>query len=561
MRGFRSARALGLLLAGSAASLTLASAQPAQASITVKFSEEVEKALRETQQDPERTRRKLERKLNDGLKELGETDADAKALFESGQTIRIVCFGEKEATDAGLTQDSDPLLGGDESGETRGEFDKDGKPKQGGTAVVAIDCEALKRGEGFDKPAAGDKSTMFQVLAHELLHAANEARKHPPDTFDLYEDFVKRFEKAVYDATMKRVNAPPASEPKSPPEPAPPPPPPPTPTPDAPGHGSAIPPSMPGGMLASWGEKWALGVTLGYQLQQVPVVDLGTLVAGAPGEEEAAVESEENLSTVLAGIGMETPFGTIHFEYAGGEASESATEPVGGLPVAFVYYQPNSGGVLGLNTGPNGGEFDLKAELDRFGFRYRLPFTFCDEEDEEGFIESSWVAGPAFAFIRSEVDYRGSAMSINFPGISSTTRQEVDENRYGLGGFAGYRRAFGYSIVGTVEIDVDLYYRDADLRSRQQNFCGEPGCPPAATFTANNRDSDSAFTWGAGFQVGLDYSPIEHSLLGLRLGYRYLGATAQLHNPTSTIDFDRPPHLGKEDVSGFQVGLRYQYAF
>jgi hypothetical protein len=203
---------------------------------------------------------------------------------------------------------------------------------------------------------------------------------------------------------------------------------------------------------------------------------------------------------------------------------------------------------------------EIEARLDQYALGYQLPFTLR-ESDDEGRVISSWAAGPRLGFSRSETEYRGRLASVAFPGISSTTDQEVDENRYRAGAFGGYRRELAPAVVGLVDAYVDLYYRDADLRSRQENLCGAPGCPPANTFTANNRDSDSGVTWGAGFRIGLDYSPCEDSVLGVDLGYSYLGATAALRNPTSTIDFDGPPRLGSEGVSGFRVGLRYQYQF
>ena len=69
--------------------------------VTVQFSADVNTALGA---NAAKEQDRIEKAVNKGLEELGKTDSQAKDLFDSGQKIKIVCFGEKAADDAGLTK-------------------------------------------------------------------------------------------------------------------------------------------------------------------------------------------------------------------------------------------------------------------------------------------------------------------------------------------------------------------------------------------------------------------------------------------------------------------------
>lgn len=149
--------------------------------------------------DAQEVRRALERRFNTGLRELKKKgDRNAAALYGSGQKIRIACFGEKEARKAGL---KDPGgLGGLFTGPaaTRGDFDSSGKPRKGGTALVAVDCDILRvKGVRGTILLFGEKTDYLRLLYHELLHASGRDRKHPPDPLSMYVKWVKAFLKAV----------------------------------------------------------------------------------------------------------------------------------------------------------------------------------------------------------------------------------------------------------------------------------------------------------------------------------------------------------------------------
>jgi len=156
--------------------------------IKLEFSEGIKKALG---RDAEIQRKRLEEKINKGLKKLTENKVESAAdLYESEQTIRVVSFDEKEAKDAGLKKKDGPDPFGN-YGETKGDFDNKGKPKKNGTAIIALDGDTLKvKGWSEKIDIVG---SFFEILIHELLHATNKKRTHPPDDLELYRLWVKLF--------------------------------------------------------------------------------------------------------------------------------------------------------------------------------------------------------------------------------------------------------------------------------------------------------------------------------------------------------------------------------
>jgi opacity protein-like surface antigen len=304
-------------------------------------------------------------------------------------------------------------------------------------------------------------------------------------------------------------------------------------------------------------EEWGVSLGVGYAEFETPQVDSGTLVTGTPGSEKKGVETEAYLSDVFFGLALTGKMGKLEFTYFDGDGSERASEPVGGLPVAFVYYEPAASGSLGLNTRSNGGVFRGKNEVTTYYFRYQLPFNFHESSTNSYYSE----VGPTLFGGNTDYCYWARTQSINLSGIFSETHQSVDEQHYGLGIRGTHLHRLTDYIIGRFVLDIDGYYRDSDLHSRQDNVCSAPGCPPANTFTARNDDSDSGFSWGVGVKAGLDYAFTENWALGMEFNYRYRHDTAALKNPTSTIDFDRPPHLDTTGVNAWGIGIRLSYTF
>jgi hypothetical protein len=173
--------------------LLVAIAAPAYADLTVDFSDTVKQAV-----DPN-TQKQIQDMINAGLKNRAKANADARGLLGSNQTLKIICYGEPKADELGMKA-PDPLmsaiLGG--FGETVGDFDANGKPKSGGTVYVAIDCDKLRANGwygAFDHLAG--KQTMWEVMVHELLHAANRGHRHPPEDLSVYNDWVEAFNQTI----------------------------------------------------------------------------------------------------------------------------------------------------------------------------------------------------------------------------------------------------------------------------------------------------------------------------------------------------------------------------
>lgn len=176
------------------------------AEISISYSPEVVAAVKNAGRDPANEQTGLQKDLNTGLAELAKTNASAKAVYDSGQKVRIICFDSKEAKGLGF---SAGMLG---LGESKGAFGADGKPVSGATATIAIDCDQFGRA-GLTKPFQfiDEKTTGFRILVHELLHLSNAKRTHgsgpDEDKLDLYEKFVDDFMAALKKAKRDEARA------------------------------------------------------------------------------------------------------------------------------------------------------------------------------------------------------------------------------------------------------------------------------------------------------------------------------------------------------------------
>jgi hypothetical protein len=158
--------------------------------VKLEFSDAVKGAAGATQTD-------VEGIVNAGLRKMAGKNPDAKNLLNSNQTIKVICFGEKAADDLGLKKPDEIviLMGVPGFGETKGDFGPGGAPRTGGTAHIAIDCDLLKaHGWHTEFDTGLFRESMLGAFAHELLHAASEARKHGPDEEGgIYETWVGDF--------------------------------------------------------------------------------------------------------------------------------------------------------------------------------------------------------------------------------------------------------------------------------------------------------------------------------------------------------------------------------
>jgi hypothetical protein len=158
--------------------------------VDIEFSSELAQA---TGPNAERIEQRMEDRINRGLERLGRDNPAAQALYDSNQTIRIVCKHEQDAIDRRL--DGDPaILGG--HAETLGDFDADGNPVPGGTVWIAIECGLFETRGWFDELPVLDVSP-FDIILHELLHATHRDRVHSNDDLSLYEEWVNAMRRAI----------------------------------------------------------------------------------------------------------------------------------------------------------------------------------------------------------------------------------------------------------------------------------------------------------------------------------------------------------------------------
>ena len=183
-----------------AASLFLA--YPAQADVTVAFSDTIKQNV------DAQTASDLQGAINSGLKKMADNgNQGAKDLLDSNQTIRIICFGEPDAESRNLRSSGGQVYGG--GGETAGDFTAEGKPRPGGTAYIAIDCDKLKRVGWFGEE--GDsigRNRVWDTLLHELLHATNSSRRHTEGESTDYEGWVRDLNKVLGSEVDDAKNAP-----------------------------------------------------------------------------------------------------------------------------------------------------------------------------------------------------------------------------------------------------------------------------------------------------------------------------------------------------------------
>ncbi len=164
---------------------------PVLAEVTVEFSVDVSLALGAPTGEDE-----IARMVNEGLSNMGRTNPAALALYNSGQTIKIICYGSDKAKELKIEKPEMSFI--PVWGETVGAFNADGTPTRGGTTYIVIDCDRLRTGRWYTNfTFLGVTQSMWDILVHELLHATDQARRHPPDTLDRYQNWVTAFNQSI----------------------------------------------------------------------------------------------------------------------------------------------------------------------------------------------------------------------------------------------------------------------------------------------------------------------------------------------------------------------------
>lgn len=310
-------------------------------------------------------------------------------------------------------------------------------------------------------------------------------------------------------------------------------------------------------------EPWSgpaqrFGLTVDYAWMETEPVGSGVVIPAGAGSEAYAVKTDATLEfAVMALRFTDRQLGSFEFGYGEGDASARASEPVGGVPVGLVYYQPSPTGSLGINFGRSGGRFQVDSDFRFLEASYTLPWSLYHSEKED----CKTSIRPVIAWSQLRETHASLFESLAIPDVWSQARQRVHNDWYSVGLAGRHIRRFSDAVTGRFAFDLGLLYNEARLESQQWNACGAPGCPPGSTFTADNADDVSGFGWSVNLGGGLDYALDRNSRVGVAAGYRYLDRYAALVNPRRTIDIDSPPRLQKENASRWTVGVSYRYAF
>jgi hypothetical protein len=164
---------------------------PVLAEVTVDLSVDVSLALGAPTGEDEITRM-----VNEGLRNMGRTNPAALALYNSGQTIKIICYGSDKAKELKIEKPEMSFI--PVWGETVGAFNADGTPTIGGTVYIVLDCDRLRTNRWYTNfTYLGSTQSMWDILVHELLHATHQERRHPPDELKLYQDWVTAFNQSI----------------------------------------------------------------------------------------------------------------------------------------------------------------------------------------------------------------------------------------------------------------------------------------------------------------------------------------------------------------------------
>ena len=497
----------------------------AQAEVTIELSNDVGDAFDRAGMGSSQAQKRLAEDVNKGLQAVSEDYPGAKALLESGQKIRIICAKSKEAKDLEL----DP---GFSFAETRGDFGSDGKPKKGGTAVIAIKCKRLAR-DGLDKRFIDidPTSTGFGILVHEILHATDEARKHPPDKLSMYVKFVTDFTEALkrlkaqekLDEKKRRSGAgrptrkrfrgrrrsarSPQGDQSS--------------IPGSPGTFRTA--SSPKGFNVSFSPSasrvennsdFGGGVQV-FGGNEIFATSSPRYIWRAGGEVSASFDLDganpPGIATTLAdriGGGAPKMAAYVSAAFAMGYDTDRLNESDPGVDYGIVFAQ-DLGGITGYGLYDGAIGFGLnsatRTENTWFrigtGFETEIPNSFGNRR-----LRTTASAGVFLETYDTEFDVR---TIVTFGGVDfaaageQRTAFDADDRYFGvkLGGGVSYLLTDRFSVAGSA--DIYLGYRTSSAEFRQRNTAAAPG--PLGDFEIRREFNDDGVAVGFGLGVQADY--------------------------------------------------------
>jgi hypothetical protein len=549
---------LPALLAG--VLFALPGADRAWAALKVEFSPRLQTAIRNGGADPAAERRQMEADFNDGLQELGKTNAAAKTLYDSNQTIRVVCYGDPEA---GNRTPATGMLA--EPAETLGDFDAAGNPKRNGKAIIIVDCSTVQARKGFYAvPPGGFTLPLINPMYHELLHATNRARRHPPDSLSLYRQWERDFAAALQRArraarrgarrteSEKKVSMVPGEtgQPSGQPE-----------------AEFASVPATPG----TGGPTFNVSFGVGADTIDRPAVKFGRFEAGAAvlevpafeyDTEDTGVALDASVDAEYGMLGLPGVYGGIRASYVDSQVSDTLDEvqPPAGAQIGLFSPDIGMGTGYGLGMDRSLTNLRFKSEYTQYSFDYRAWTWF----DFDGIAIAPVIS---FGIGQIETDDHLHADYIQ-PDINIDTtfmqRTEVTSTtyapglglklRYDLGDFGTDANVFLFG-----ELTGQLQYNTADADWMTQlpipSLMIDPE-PRRQSFSESDYSWAGSASGGIGFEARGITTKIE-------AGYRHDGSTPVLtyDDPRSTVDGTGGATLDFEDREEYAVGVRISFGF
>jgi hypothetical protein len=294
----------------------------------------------------------------------------------------------------------------------------------------------------------------------------------------------------------------------------------------------------------------------------LPTIEYGTLVTSSIiGTEEKILRSEDSPTGWLAGFDFEFPItpngaltGQIRYERTETDASRSI--PVGGSPVAQVYFDraPNEATAVGL--GATGADVTIDTTFSRFAVyvEYMHDMNHCFKLDSSPLHVK---AGGGLAYFRSWLSHDARQTSPTFSGIFSDAQIDSTTNIVGpnLGLALEYRLAkFSFELETHLLPGVAFGSGTAEQDNRC-NLCASA----QQAFTVKREQERSDFGLVTGLTARLAYSVTDRLQIGLTGGYDYTNTLYTWKIPVSPVE--QPAKLDRKSTSTGFAGVSLRWSF
>jgi len=231
---------------------------------------------------------------------------------------------------------------------------------------------------------------------------------------------------------------------------------------------------------------------------------------------------------------------TTTLSYTQADGSSSGSVPAGGNGTGVVYFDFASDGATGLFYGSAGS--DVETSTDYESFRFTAGRKVYHEISPDWY----WGCYHGLFYDYSDTEHEFGITTPTYPDIYTFGRQDLTERYAGVEFGPFFGRKFG-KVNTFVRPMVNFGYREADLDSEQNTFCGL--CSTSAVDIVYG-DNDSGFAYGGSLDAGMEWEIVES--LGLGVIYSVYARTGRgaIKNPESGDDLyidNQPTQLSTQD--------------